>query len=71
MEEMNMTTKELRDLCVQNAWLTRGTDEQIEKLFYAHRMGCPIDGLATMIWLLSDEDVCRRDIIVALKAMGK
>lgn len=63
------TERELLELCVRNAWFTQGTDKQLEKLLYAHRMECSTDELATIIWLCSDEDVCRRDIIFAINEM--
>ena len=61
------TTEELRTLCIENNWFTCGTASQYEKLFYANEMGCPIEEIATIIWLCSD-DVCRRDILDELKA---
>ena len=60
--------EELRQLCIKNKWFTEGTNEQYEKLFYANEHGCPIEEIATIIWLCSDSDKwCRRDILEALK----
>ena len=61
------TTEELRTLCIDNNWFTCGTASQYENLFYANEMGCPIEEIATIIWLCS-EDVCRRNILAELKA---
>lgn len=60
------TTEELRMLCIKNNWFTCGTIEQYEKLFYANRNGCPIEEIATIIWLCSDEECRRTDILDTL-----
>lgn len=57
------TTSELRTLCIKNNWFTCGTIEQYEKLFYANESGCPIEEIATIIWLCSDEECRRLDIL--------
>lgn len=65
------TTAELRQLCIKNNWFTCGTNEQYDKLFYANENGCPIKEMATIIWLCSDEDVRRIDVLTELKAARK
>ena len=62
------TNENLRSLCIKNNWFTEGSNEQYEKLFYANENGCPIEQIATIIWVCSDSDVwCRRDILDELK----
>lgn len=54
---------DLRDLCIKNQWFTCGSNRQYEKLFYANKMGAPLDEIVTIIWICSDEEKwCRRDI---------
>lgn len=68
MKKYSVATPErLRSLCIRKQWFTCGTNEQYEKLFYANEMGCPIEEIATIIWLCSDSEVhCRRDILSEL-----
>lgn len=68
-KEYSVTTPEkLRSLCIRKDYFTCGTNEQYEKLFYANRHGCPIEEIATIIWLCSDsEEHCRGDIIWELE----
>lgn len=64
---MLITNEKLRQLCIENDWFTYGTNYQYEKLFYANEMGCPIDEMASMIWLCSDgEKLTRDDILTEL-----
>jgi hypothetical protein len=65
----SVTTKEaLRRACIDNNWFTAGTNEQYEKLFYANENGCPLEEIATIIWLCSDDErCCRRDIKTTLE----
>ena len=65
------TTWELRQLCIDNNWFTCGTIEQYEKLFYANEHGCPIEEIATIIWLCSDEDCRRADVLDILTEVHK
>ena len=58
---------ELRSLCIKNNWFTCGDIKQYEKLFYANKNGCPIEEIATIIWLCSNDEWCRRDILDELK----
>lgn len=60
------TNANLRNLCIKHNWFTDGSCEQYEKLFYANEHGCPIEEIATIIWLCSDENWCRRDILSIL-----
>lgn len=70
------TNAELMKMCIANNWFTEGTNGQYRKLFYANENGCPIEEIATMIWLCTDcEDYinkygvqwCRRDILLELE----
>ena len=65
------TTWELRHLCINNNWFTCGTCEQYEKLFYANEHGCPIEEIATIIWLCSDEECRRADVLDILNDINK
>lgn len=69
MKQYSITTpEELRSLCIRKNWFTEGTNEQYDKLFYANEHGCPIEEIATIIWLCSDSETnCRRDILHDLK----
>lgn len=53
----------LRDLCVKNDWFTCGSIDQYDKLFYANENGCPIEEIATIIWLCSSEETRRADVL--------
>lgn len=57
------TTWKLRELCIENNWFTCGSIRQYDKLFYANENGCPIEEIATIIWLCSDEDCRRLDVL--------
>lgn len=57
------TTWRLRDLCIDNNWFTCGSIGQYEKLFYANENGCPIEEIATIIWVCSDEECRRADVL--------
>lgn len=61
------TTENLRALCIKNGWFKCGSNKQYEKLFYANEYGCPIEQIATIIWVCSDK-CFRRDILDELKA---
>ncbi len=67
------TNEELRKLCIKNDWFTQGSIKQYDKLFYANENCCPIEEIATIIWLCSDEkEWCRRHILDELeKARAK
>ena len=60
------TTENLWRLCNKHKWFTCGSNTQYEKLFYANKNGCPIEEIATIIWLCSSDDWCRRDILSVL-----
>ena len=67
MKEYTVTFPErLRALCIKNNWFTCGTNRQYEKLFYANESRATLDEIATIIWVCSDENWCRRDILVEL-----
>lgn len=57
----------LRALCIKNNWFTCGSNAQYDKLFHANASGATIEEIATIIWLCSDDDNCRRDILAELK----
>lgn len=59
------TNTNLRELCIAHNWFTGGTVEQYNKLFYANEHGYPIEEIATIIWLCTD-DYSRRDILSIL-----
>lgn len=61
---------DLRKLCIENDWFTCGTNEQYEKLFTAYYENAPIEEIATIIWVCS-EDCFRRDILYILKENEK
>lgn len=68
MKKYSVTNpEELRNLCIQNDWFTRGTNRQYDKLFYANENGCPIEEIATIIWLCSDEECRRADVLEILE----
>lgn len=67
MKNFSVTTNtNLRELCIAHDWFTGGSCEQYKKLFYANENGCPIEEIATIIWLCSDDEHCRRDILAYL-----
>jgi len=67
MKNYTVTTREnLRLLCINHNWFTGGTNKQYEKLFYANEHGYLLEEIATIIWLCSDENWCRRDILSIL-----
>lgn len=67
MKNYTVTTREnLRSLCIAHNWFTCGSWEQYEKLFYANENFRPIEEIATIIWLCSDDNWCRRDILSIL-----
>ena len=70
MKKYSVTTPmELRSLCIRKDWFTCGSNRQYEKLFMANEQLAPIEEIATIIWLCSDDEVhCRRDILEELKA---
>lgn len=68
MKKYSVTTnEELRSLCIKNNWFTYGTNRQYDKLFYANENGCPIEEIATIIWLCSDDECRRTDILDELQ----
>ena len=61
------STEMLRELCITHKWFTCGSNEQYNKLFYANENGCPIEEIATIIWLCSDDEWRRMDILDELR----
>ncbi len=45
----------LRELCIRNGWFTSGTSRQFEKLFFANSHGWPLDSIALIIWLCTED----------------
>lgn len=67
MKNYTVTIREnLRQLCIRCNWFTCGSSEQYEKMFYANENGCPIEEITTIIWLCSDDNWSRRDILSIL-----
>jgi hypothetical protein len=68
MKKYGVTTPEkLRMLCIENDWFTCGSNRQYEKMFQANELLAPIEEIATIIWLCSDDEIhCRRDILETL-----
>lgn len=64
---MTLNSWTLYNLCNKNNYFTCGTNEQYDKLFEANKFNAPIDDLATIIWICSDENIRRRDIKENLK----
>lgn len=69
MRKYSITTPdELRSLCIRKNWFTCGSNRQYEKLFHMNEVLAPIEQIATVIWLCSDDDQhCRRDILAELE----
>ena len=68
MKKYTVTTPdELRSLCIRKNWFTCGSNRQYEKMFYANESLAPIEEIATIIWLCSNDRWCRRDILEELK----
>lgn len=70
MKKYSITTPdELRRLCIRKDWFTCGSNRQYEKLFKANEELAPIEEIATIIWLCSDDEAhSRRDILEELKS---
>lgn len=62
----------VNELCNKYRWFTQGTTEQYNKMFRMVEEKAPIEEVATVIWLCTDEDKwCRRDILAELKEAAK
>lgn len=60
------------ELCKKHHWFTKGTAEQYNKMFRMIEEKAPIEELATVIWLCTDEKMwCRRDIFIELQKVSK
>lgn len=70
MKKYSITTPmDLRNLCIRNDWFTCGSNRQYEKMFIMNELGAPIEEIAAVIWICSDDEKhCRRDILEELKA---
>ena len=60
------TVDQVYALCNKYQWFTCGSNNQYEKLFIMIDEKAPIEEVATVIWLCSDDKWCRRDIISVL-----
>ena len=58
-------------LCNKHQWFTCGTIRQYDKLFEANRLGMDFNGLATIIWVCSDENWSRSEILKELENAEK
>ena len=64
----HLTVDQVYALCNEHQWFTCGSNNQYEKLFIMINEKAPIEEVATVIWLCSDDDKwCRRDILYILK----
>ena len=61
-----LTVDQVYALCNEHQWFTCGSNNQYDKLFTMVREKAPIEEVATVIWLCSDEKWCRRDILSVL-----
>ena len=67
MKTYVVTTREnLQTLCIAHNWFTCGSCEQYDKLFYANENGYLLEEIATIIWICSDDNYPRRDILSIL-----
>lgn len=63
-----LTNEQLKKLCVENNWFTKASEEQYEKLFYINFYDVLDDkALARFIWLYSDENVTKQEILDKLE----
>lgn len=60
---MNKNENIIYSLCVQNRWFTAGSNRQYDKMFELARAGYPVNHLARIIWLCSNEDIFSYDEI--------
>lgn len=65
------TVDQVYALCNEYQWFTGGSNDQYEKLFIMINEKAPIEEVATVIWLCSDDKWCRRDIISVLNEVLK
>ena len=65
------TVDQVYALCNEHQWFTCGSNDQYEKLFIMINEKAPIEEVATVIWLCSDDKWCRRDIISVLNEVLK
>lgn len=65
------TVDQVYALCNEYQWFTCGSNDQYEKLFIMINEKAPIEEVATVIWLCSDDKWCRRDILAELKEAAK
>lgn len=60
---MTINNYTLYRLCNEKKYFTCGTNEQYEKLFELNTLNTSTIELATIIWICSEENISRKDII--------
>ena len=56
------------ELCNKHQWFTEGYNEQYSKMFRMVDEKAPVEEIATVIWLCTNEEKwCRRDILEELR----
>lgn len=68
---MTINNHTLYSLCIDNDYFTCGDNTQYNKLFEANKLNAPIKDIATIIWICSDENIRRIDVIDELKKARK
>lgn len=53
------------ELCNKHRWFTEGTEKQFRKMIRMIDVEVPIEEIATVIWLCSDESKWRKEEILA------
>ena len=73
MKNYSITTPDaLGNLCVKKEWFTHGSHRQYDNMLRMNEQLAPIEEIATLIWLCSDnEEWCKQDIITELKLAKK
>lgn len=70
MYELNFCN--VYELCNKYRWFTQGTTEQYNKMFRMVEEKEPIEEIATVIWLCSDENEwSKREILTELQTVAK
>lgn len=61
------TSTNLINLCAGAGIFTDATKKQTERLLVENEAGCPIEQIAAMIWMCSDNSLSRSEILDMLK----
>lgn len=67
----NVPMREIRTLCITYNWFLCGTNEQYQKMFELAADGASVDEVAAVIWVCSDNDVYREEIIRELYVLAE